>query len=82
MQSQKPDGNTMIMSTEQQDAMAAFRQDLVQVRKELRGVQHELGKNIESVESWVKFINIGLMPLLIGMVGLWMSSSRSRKKSA
>ncbi len=81
MQSQKPDGSTMIMSTEQQDAMAAFRQDLVQVRKELRGVQHELGKNIESVESWVKFINIGLMPLLIGLVGVWMSSSRSRKKS-
>ena len=82
MQSQKPDGNTMIMSAEQQEAMATFRQDLVQVRKELRGVQHELGKNIESVESWVKFINIGLMPLLIGMVGVWMSSSRGRKKSA
>jgi len=34
------------------------------------------------VESWVKFINIGLVPILIGMVGVWMSSSRLRKKSA
>jgi len=82
LQSQKSEGNTMIMSAEQQKAMATFRQDLVQVRKELRSVQHELGKNIESVESWVKFINIGLVPILIGMVGVWMSSSRLRKKSA
>jgi len=82
LQSQKSEGNTMLMSTEQQKAMATFRQDLVQVRKELRTVQHELGKNIESVESWVKFINIGLVPILIGMVGVWMSSSRLRKKSA
>ncbi len=82
LQSQKSEGNTMLMSAEQQKAMATFRQDLVQVRKELRSVQHELGKNIESVESWVKFINIGLVPILIGMVGVWMSSSRLRKKSA
>jgi ABC-type uncharacterized transport system involved in gliding motility auxiliary subunit len=82
LQSQKPEGNAMIMSTEQQKAMATFRKDLVQVRKELRNVQHELGKNIESVESWVKFINIGLVPVLIGIVGVWMSSSRLRKKSA
>jgi ABC-type uncharacterized transport system involved in gliding motility auxiliary subunit len=82
LQSQKSEGNTMLMSAEQQKAMATFRQDLVQVRKELRSVQHELGKNIESVESWVKFINIGLVPILIGLVGVWTSSSRLRKKSA
>ena len=82
MQSQKSEGSAMIMSIEQQKAMGTFRQDLVKVRKELRSVQHELGKNIESVESWVKFINIGLVPIFIGMVGVWMSSSRLRKKSA
>jgi ABC-type uncharacterized transport system involved in gliding motility auxiliary subunit len=82
MQSKKPKGNVMIMSAEQQQAMGAFRQDLVQVRKELRSVQHELGKNIESVESWVKFINIGLVPVLIGIAGVWFSSSRLRKKSS
>lgn len=81
LQSQKSEGNTMIMSIEQQQAMTAFRQDLVQVRKELRAVQHELGKNIESVESWVKFINIGLVPVLVGIVGVWISSSRFRKRS-
>ena len=82
LQSQKSESSAMIMSAEQQKAMATFRQDLVQVRKELRSVQHELGKNIENVESWVKFINIGLVPMVIGMIGFWMSSSRLRKKSS
>jgi ABC-type uncharacterized transport system involved in gliding motility auxiliary subunit len=80
LQSQNPDGNTMILSVEQQEAIGKFRKELLQVRKELRSVQHELGKNIESVERWVKFINIGFVPLLIGVAGLWISSSRSRKK--
>ena len=82
LQSQKPEGNAMILSVEQQEAMGQFRKELLQVRKELRGVQHELGKNIEGVERWVKFINIGLVPLLIGIVGVWISSSGIRKKGA
>lgn len=82
LQSQKPDGNAMILSVEQQEAMGKFRKELLQVRKELRSVQHELGKNIESVERWVKFINIGFVPLLIGIAGVWISSSRIRKKGA
>jgi ABC-type uncharacterized transport system involved in gliding motility auxiliary subunit len=82
LQNQKPDGNAMILSVEQQEAMGKFRKELLQVRKELRSVQHELGKNIESVERWVKFINIGFVPLLIGIAGVWISSSRIRKKGA
>lgn len=82
LQGQKPEGNAMILSVEQQEAMGQFRKELLQVRKELRGVQHELGKNIESVERWVKFINIGLVPLLIGIVGVWISSSGIRKKGS
>jgi ABC-type uncharacterized transport system involved in gliding motility auxiliary subunit len=80
LQSQKPEGNAMILSVEQQEAMGKFRNELLQIRKELRSVQHELGKNIESVERWVKFINIALVPLLIGIAGVWISSSRLRKK--
>jgi ABC-type uncharacterized transport system involved in gliding motility auxiliary subunit len=80
LQSQKPEGNAMILSVEQEKAMGKFRKELLQVRKELRSVQHELGKNIEGVERWVKFINIGFVPLLIGLAGAWISSSRLRKK--
>ncbi len=80
MQSKKQDGNALILSSEQQREVAKFRQELVQVRKELRGVQHELVKNIDGLEGWVKFLNIGLVPILIGIAGVWMSTSRLRKR--
>ncbi|MGB0909035.1 MAG: Gldg family protein [Nitrospirales bacterium] len=79
MQSQKQEGNTLILSPEQQKEISMFRQELVQVRKELRGVQHELVKNIDGLEGWVKFLNIGLVPLLIGVAGVWIGSRRIRR---
>ncbi len=80
LQSQKSEGSATILNVEQQQALAKFRLELIQVRKDLRGVQHELGKNIEKLESWVKFLNIGLVPILIGIAGVWISSSQSRKR--
>lgn len=80
LQSRKPKGSSLILSVEQQQAIAKFRQELVQVRKELRGVQRELVKDIESLESWVKFFNIGFVPLLIAVGGVWMSTSHLRRK--
>ena len=81
LQSQKSDGSNLIMSPEQQEALNQFRQELVQVRKELRGVQHELAKDIEGLESFVKFLNIGFIPLLIAVAGVWISLKRARKKA-
>ena len=82
LQSKKQEGSALILSTEQQQEVARFRQELVQVRKELRGVQHELQKNIESLEGWVKFFNIGLIPLAIGIGGIIISTARLRRRKA
>ncbi|WP_454063807.1 Gldg family protein [Candidatus Nitrospira salsa] len=82
MQSQKQEGNALILSPEQQEEIAKFRQELVQVRKELRGVQHELVKNIDGLEGWVKFLNIGFVPLLIGIAGVWISGNRMRRRKS
>ncbi len=80
MQSQKEEGNALILSPEQQKEIAKFREELVQVRKELRGVQHELVKNIDGLEWWVKFLNIGFVPILIGIAGVWIGRSRIRRR--
>ena len=80
MQSQKQEGNALILSPEQQAEIAKFRQELVEVRKELRGVQHELVKNIDGLEGWVKFLNIGFVPLLIGIAGVWIGSKQMRRR--
>ena len=78
LQSKKQEGSALILSSEQQQEIDRFRQELVQVRKELRGVQHELVKNIESLEGWIKFFNIGFIPLVIGLAGVYISASRFR----
>lgn len=65
-----PGDSTYILNSAQSKEIEKFRQEQVQTRKELRAVQHELQKNIEKLGSWIRFINIGLIPLLIILLSL------------
>jgi len=81
LQTQKQKGNQFILSVEQQQEIASFREEKIKIRKELRNVQHELQKDIERLETQMKFFNIGAMPLLIGMLGITLSVwSRKRRR--
>ena len=64
-------GNEALVITDaQRDELVRFRQDRVRIGKELREVRRQLRADIERLESWLKFANIGLVPILIGLVGL------------
>jgi ABC-type uncharacterized transport system involved in gliding motility auxiliary subunit len=78
----KQDSNKLMLSIEQQQEIDQFRQEKIKIRKELRHVQHQLHKNIEQLNNQMAFINIGLMPLLIGFGSLTLSmwNRRRRKK--
>ncbi|RMH03191.1 MAG: ABC transporter [Nitrospirae bacterium] len=80
LQRKKDDQSAVILSAEQQQELARFRQELLETRKELRAVQHELQKNIESLESIVKFFNIGFMPLVIAVGGVFVGLYRLRNR--
>jgi ABC-type uncharacterized transport system involved in gliding motility auxiliary subunit len=69
-------GDGVILSSEQRDEIEEFRKQELKTRKELRAVQHDLRKNIEKLGSSLKFINIGLIPLLIGLLAVTMSIYR------
>ena len=58
-----------------------FRDERLTTRKELRGVQHELKKNIEKLGAQVRFINIGLIPLLITLLALLVGIYRATKRT-
>ena len=83
MQKQKRGGgNDLMLSFKQQEEIGRFRDEKIKIRKELRNVQHELQKNIERLETQMKFINIGLMPLLIGFLGITLGLfGRKRRKT-
>ena len=80
LQKRKEDQTTIILSAEQQAALEGFRHDLVATRKALRNVQHELQKNIDSLENVVKFLNIGLMPLVIAVGGVVLGAWNMRRR--
>jgi ABC-type uncharacterized transport system involved in gliding motility auxiliary subunit len=80
LQKRKEDQTTIILSAEQQAALEGFRQELVATRKALRNVQHELQKNIDSLENIVKFLNIGLMPLVIAVGGVVLGAWNMRRR--
>ena len=80
LQQEGGDSN-MILSPEQTRELEQFREDQVKTRKELRAVQHDLQRNIEELGTKLKFINIGLMPLLIALLALGAGLYRTRRRS-
>ena len=68
LQQQQGDSSTLILSPEQQRAIDEFVNKKVEIRQALREVRHQLDKDIELLGSWLKFINITLMPLLLVLI--------------
>lgn len=82
LQSQKQAGNAVLLSNEQRQEMENFRKEQLKTRKELRNVQHELRKNIESLGTQLKFLNIGLVPLIVVLFAAGIGIYRSRRSAA
>ena len=78
----KGEGDALVLSEAQQREIERFRQEKIRLRKDLRQVRHELRRNIENLESWVKFINIGLVPLLIAVGGILIAVHRVRQRKS
>ncbi len=69
----------LILSDEQVAEIDKFREQKIRIRKELRLVRHQLRKDIEKLETATRFINIGFIPLLIGIGGLFVSMRKMRR---
>ncbi|OUD13305.1 GldG family protein [Thioflexithrix psekupsensis] len=80
LQQQRQDAANLNLTPEQEQALEQFRQEQVNIRQELRQVQHQLQKDIDQLESRLKFLNIGLMPLLVGFGGLALGLYRGRRR--
>ena len=80
LQKVRDDGDELMLSPEQEAEIKKFQQDKFKVRKELRQVRHNLDLDIEKLGSKLKFINIGLVPIIISILALFISFVRSRKR--
>ncbi len=80
LQQQKQDDNARLLSNEQKAEIESFRGEQLRIRKELRAVQHDLQKNIEKLGTQLKFINIGLIPILIALFAIVMGVRKSTRR--
>jgi ABC-type uncharacterized transport system involved in gliding motility auxiliary subunit len=79
-QGKRNEGNELMLTEKQQKEIEKFRNEKVRIRGELRNVQHQLRKDIDLLEGWLKFVNIGLLPLLIVIGATFISIERSRRR--
>ncbi|RMF98234.1 MAG: ABC transporter [Gammaproteobacteria bacterium] len=78
LQASREDGGSMLLSPEQRAELERFQAERLRVRKQLRQVRRELDQSIESLGTWLKIINIGLMPLLTALLGIAVLALRRR----
>jgi len=74
--------DALIITDAQREELVEFRQERVRIGKELREVRRQLRADIETLESWLKFANIGLVPILIGLTGLAAGLLQLRRRRA
>jgi gliding motility-associatede transport system auxiliary component len=60
-------GGEVLLSDKDEAAIERFRGEMIGVRRQLREVQHALRSDIEHLQATIKFINIALVPLLLGL---------------
>ena len=76
------EGDEIVLTEDQRNAIVEFTKERVRIRRELRDVRHSLRKDIEALEASLKFINIGLVPIVIGVGGLLAGLHRMRRRRA
>ena len=75
-------GQRFILSDEQQALITKFREKEVQVRKELKEVQKDLNRDIDSLENRLKWLNIAGMPLVVILAGISLALVKRKKTAA
>ncbi|WP_017445275.1 Gldg family protein [Gayadomonas joobiniege] len=67
LQQSESDG-ALLLSAEQEQAINDFIQQRNEIRQQLRQVRHQLNKDIESLGSWLKLLNVVVAPLVLTLL--------------
>jgi DNA repair exonuclease SbcCD ATPase subunit len=76
----KETGGQAILTPKQAREIEEFRAQLVQTRGALREVQRALRRDIDRLQSIVRFVDIGLIPLAIALVAVVVGIVRLRRR--
>jgi ABC-type uncharacterized transport system involved in gliding motility auxiliary subunit len=69
------------MTMQQFEELSAKQEEQIEIRKQRGRVKHDLSRDIEALGARLKFIHIGLVPLLVALGGLSFRLRRRRKSA-
>jgi ABC-type uncharacterized transport system involved in gliding motility auxiliary subunit len=82
LQSKRNDQSSIMLSPEQEAELKRFTAEKTRVRKELRETQRGLDVDINRLGSELKVINIAIAPLIVAIAGVFILSTRRRRRTA
>ncbi|MGE3248126.1 MAG: Gldg family protein, partial [Beijerinckiaceae bacterium] len=68
-----------VLTPEQVKAIEGFKTQLLGTREELRTVQFELRRDVDSLKRWLTLANVAAVPLIAGAIALLIALIRPRK---
>ena len=68
------------LSPEETKAIAQFRVDMLQTRRQLRDVQAALRSNIERLKDGLEFFDIALIPIIVAVIAVIVGVLRLRRR--
>ena len=74
------EGEAVILTDKEREAIERFRGEMLTVRRELREVKRALREDIDRLDAWLKFANIGAVPLLLGAGAVGWAIIRRRRR--
>jgi ABC-type uncharacterized transport system involved in gliding motility auxiliary subunit len=74
------EGGPPVVTPEQAREIENFRGQLLQTRGELRDVQRALRQDIDRLQASIRFVNIGLIPLVVAVVAMVLGILRLRRR--
>ena len=78
LQREKKGGERYVLSREQQNEIAKFRKAQADTRRQLKNVRKELTAGIDSLGLTLKTINLGLVPVLVILLGIFRGLKRRK----
>jgi len=64
------EGSNEVLTAEQAKTIEGFRTQLLAIRSQLRDVQFALRRDVDNLKNWVTVLNVGGVPLAVGVIAL------------
>lgn len=81
LQSGKSKDQRFVLSPEQQKELDNFLKHKLEIRKALREVRRQLDADIDALGSWLKFINIAPVPILLTLGALGFLGWKAKRRA-